>query len=225
MHTMSAHIRRCRNIVAGEIFNLAYTAKANVVASNCIFVHIPKNAGTSITKAFDLPTSNHYTAKELQWWMGRRSFDRFFSFCIIRNPYDRFLSLYHYARLERSIHHSVYPEDQRRKHSDYELLKSASLNDCADMLVENKLSKLWNPQTDWFLDDNDEILVNYIGHYETINQDFAFLTQRMCGEVRLLPTINSSQRKVPYTEELTEYARSAVDRFYKRDFKTLNYKL
>lgn len=223
MRNLSARICRCRNIVAGEVFNLVYTAKANILADNCIFIHIPQNAGTSITEAFNLPASNHYTAKELQWWMGRRCFNRFFSFCIIRNPYDRLVSLYHNTRLERSQPHAILADDHLREHTDYELLKDASLDQCADLLLEGKLSKLWNPQTDWFLDDNGEILVTYVGHYETLDQDFIFLTQQIQGAMRQFPIMNSSHRRIAYSGELTDYARAAANHFYRRDFATFAY--
>ncbi len=223
MSTLSNHVRRIRNIVAAEVFSCSYTAKANLMGKNCIFIHIPKTAGTSITQAFNLTTTNHYTAQELRWWMGSRSYGRFYSFCIARNPYDRFLSLYHYARLEHSTHHSVHPEDTRRKHSDYDLLKDASINECADLLRDGKLSALWKPQTDWFLDTNGDLLVNYVGHYETLEYDFALLSFHICGEVMLLPRVNESGRQLPCDQELTEYAITAIESVYARDLATLDY--
>ena len=72
-----------------------------------IFVHIPKNAGTSIELALKdyctaesllRPDTNpHETAVEARVRIGKEKFDEYFKFAVCRNPYDRELSYFFYA--------------------------------------------------------------------------------------------------------------------------------
>ena len=71
-----------------------------------IFIHIPKNAGTSIIKAmcprpereevvFD-KTIEEYKEYYGEYW------DEYKKFTVIRDPIDRFISAYKYARMKES---------------------------------------------------------------------------------------------------------------------------
>jgi chondroitin 4-sulfotransferase 11 len=74
----------------------------------CIFVHIPKTAGTSVEKILNTgteadfystkaPTLQHLTWLELK---NKLTFDysNFYKFAIVRNPYDRIVSEYEWRR-------------------------------------------------------------------------------------------------------------------------------
>ena len=65
--------------------------------------------------------------------------------------------------------------------------------------------------------------MNYVGHYETLEYDFALLSFHICGEVMLLPRVNESGRQLPCDQELTEYAITAIESVYARDLATLDY--
>ena len=72
-----------------------------------IFVHIPKNAGTSIELALKdyctaesllrPDTDPHETVLEVKARIGKEKFDEYFKFAVCRNPYDRELSYFFYA--------------------------------------------------------------------------------------------------------------------------------
>ena len=73
----------------------------------CIHIHIPKTAGTSITKAlhgkdFVLFDTNkkiwrqHATALETREHYGKEKWDSYFKFSIVRNPFDRLVSAYNW---------------------------------------------------------------------------------------------------------------------------------
>lgn len=65
----------------------------------CIFVHIPKNAGTSVEELLigsaTAPQSQHFTCRELRQH-NPTLYDAYYRFCVIRNPYDRLVSAYEY---------------------------------------------------------------------------------------------------------------------------------
>jgi chondroitin 4-sulfotransferase 11 len=66
-------------------------------SKKCIFVHIPKTAGTSVTDAlFGTPRPRH---RPLQWYEGMEPelYKEYFKFAFVRNPWDRLVSGYHYV--------------------------------------------------------------------------------------------------------------------------------
>lgn len=64
---------------------------------NAIFIHLPKSAGTSISRALALPSSRHVQAADYRT-TNPAKFARFFKFAFVRNPYDRLLSSYAFLK-------------------------------------------------------------------------------------------------------------------------------
>lgn len=62
------------------------------------FVHIPKCAGTSITRSlgFSNTTVEHRTLSSYVARQGYDNMQSFFKFCFVRNPWDRLVSWYYY---------------------------------------------------------------------------------------------------------------------------------
>src|SRR5690554_6741845 len=54
--------------------------------ANCIFVHVPKAAGTSVNKAIYGRTLGHYSACEIQEKFPKL-YERVFTFSLVRNPW------------------------------------------------------------------------------------------------------------------------------------------
>ena len=73
----------------------------------CLFVHIPKTGGTSIESVFGWYSGHrgeqdHRTILEYRKLLGT-NFDTYFSFSIVRNPWDRAVS--YYLDVKRDINH------------------------------------------------------------------------------------------------------------------------
>ena len=60
-----------------------------------IFVHINKTAGTSIEHALGLPFQ-HKTARQFINEIGLETWRTTFTFAVVRNPWDKVVSHYHY---------------------------------------------------------------------------------------------------------------------------------
>ncbi len=75
---------------------------------SALFVHVPKAAGLSVYQALDMdrPPDTHATATACQI-ADQAFFDNAFKFAVVRNPWDRLVSAYHYLSQA-----SAFPQDQ-----------------------------------------------------------------------------------------------------------------
>jgi chondroitin 4-sulfotransferase 11 len=67
---------------------------------NILFVHIPKNAGTSIINSLEMTNTEHYPLSVLQGYMDKETFDNAIKIAVIRNPWERMVSYYRYRQLK-----------------------------------------------------------------------------------------------------------------------------
>lgn len=80
----------------------------------CIFIHIPKCAGTSIEQfikdhgrndlqfigLYQNRSLHHLTAIELKIIIKEQIFHHYYKFSVVRNPYDRLLSEYYWTPIQ-----------------------------------------------------------------------------------------------------------------------------
>ena len=172
--------------------------------NNCLFVHIPKSAGQSIEQFFMdrlqldwdqdreiLYLQNnsdpargteklaHLSATEYVacGHLSQEEFSRLFKFSFVRNPWARILSEYRYRNYF-----------QHRSFRDF---------------VLNKLPKPgWDdkyrhvmPQYDMLHDNNGELLVDFVGRFESLQQDFDKVCEHLGIEESQLPHRNRSDKK------------------------------
>ena len=152
----------------------------------CIFVHVPKTGGTSIEDAFvsELGLSfeergqlliganpgnqgprriSHFTAVELleSGHITRKLFESYFKFGFVRDPWDRAVSTYKYLRI------------------------GGEFKRFACDILPNSLSKsayfgyFVRPQHAFLYDRNGECLVDFVGRFERLEQDFEIVSDRL----------------------------------------------
>jgi hypothetical protein len=187
-----------------------------------LFIHIPKNAGTSILKALGmglgdghLPWQAYKTVWPRRWYL-------YFKFAVIRNPWDRVVSNYLYARMERSFHHSIDGSTPHGLHPDYETLRDASFQSCVELIPTLKHPG-WLPQSEWICGPRGKMMMNYLCRYERLAQDFA----RVCKKLRIkaeLPLLNPSENKGSCWQDFyDEKTVTAVRRLYAVDIEQFGY--
>lgn len=140
------------------------------------------------------PRLAHLTAQEYlaYGYISDALFDAYFKFAFVRNPWDRLVSEYRYA-------HS-----QRRDFKTFLLKSFPGLED--DHYTEGvDHYRHVLPQHTFIFDDAGSLLVDFVGRYENLQQDFAYVCQR----VGLLPI------------KLRQRNKSVQDRYYKRMLKHL----
>jgi len=198
-----------------------------------VFIHVPKTAGSSISEALGLDASStrelHRPARDVLPFLKIVAPD-IISVAFVRNPYERFVSLYNFAREAESLYHSVKNPESAKfgKHADYDMLIDKNLEECAELLVEGKLGdrtvrlRTWHPQIDWLVDRDGKIMVDFIGHVETLEADLQKLSKLHGIAINPVPWKNKSGAQEAHLQ-LTERACELIRLYYKRDFEILGY--
>lgn len=197
-----------------------------------VFIHITKTAGTSLNQALDLnaPLHSplHRRARDVMPLVKKLA-PNVNSISFVRNPYARFVSLYTFARTDESPYHSTSRPESTPfgKHPDRDILLDKSLEQCAELLIQGKLSKPgWNPQVEWLTDKdgNDGVLiVDFIGRVESLSADLDRLQKNYGIVVKPVPWLNKSSEDRSGAPQWTERARDLIRLYYKRDFELLGY--
>lgn len=174
-----------------------------------IFIHIYKNAGTSIINALaPFATSQfpaHMKAPEIINAIGREAFDSYFSFAIVRNPWDWQVSLYNYM-LKNPIH---------RQH---ELVKALGR---FDKYIRWRCEEEVRFQKDFIYSSDNQLLVDFVGRFELLDADFQSICSRV-GISTSLPKLNVSNEN-PYQEYYTDETRELVRRTFDADITLFGY--
>ena len=187
-----------------------------------IFVHIPKAAGTSVCKAvFDCPESSHYTARCYRS-DNPMKFNDYFKFSVVRNPYDRLCSAYHYLK----------NGGDRLSEKD-KIFRDSFLNDFSDIndFVLNGLSSNeifsrphFDPQYEYIFDDNEKtLLVDFVGQVEDLEQVSQQLSKELGENIEVGHQNKTRSVTTNLSDCLTEQAKVKVYEKYKKDFDLLGY--
>lgn len=195
------------------------------ISKKLFFIHIPKTGGSSVEKALHLHPHQvsdaeeflsgtnkhlqHLTYNEASKRIKTEVFQKLNSFCIVRNPVDRF-----------------YSEFNWRKKIKHPLVNDMSVLDFAEYLMQMKLSEKleyechFRLQSDYFYNEN-----------QRINSVKVFRLENGMNEVKewLYGTLNIDidiphENKTNSKSNLkSQYIDDLVKEIYKDDFEKLGY--
>lgn len=194
----------------------------------CIFIHVPKTAGKSLLTLFGLPVMGRDYRGELEHiedpydhipvtrYAGRPYFDEYFKFAIVRNPWDRVVSAFHY--LDAGGANALDARFRQEHLAEYEGDFARFVDDLPRVLK----TRHFMPQTRLVCDEDGRILVDYLGRFENLAATVDLVAERCgLGEVTL-PYTNAS-RHAPYQEYYDDATRRRVAEVYARDVRLLGY--
>jgi len=219
-----------------------------------VFVHVPKAAGQSVEMFFlnglgetwqtrsrfllrknrDLSRGPerlaHLFAREYVefGYIAQHDYESYFKFAIVRNPWARIVSEYCFRGHARSFTF----RDFLTRH-----LPAPSMSDQYRHIV---------PQCDFLFDGNGRKIVDYVGRFENINEDFKPVCDRLGLKFDKLPHVNAEgnarrsqefgeqagarfasksvqQRHAHYSMYFDDFTRDLVAQLYRKDIEQFGY--
>lgn len=176
-----------------------------------VFIHINKTGGSSIEKALKLPFE-HKTAIEKIQEIGRHEWDRRISFAVVRNPWDKVVSHYHYRVYTNQTGmgdgHISFNDWVRRSYG------------CKDPVYYDQ-PKMFQPQAEWLKDADLNMCVKEILRFENLAGDFNVLAEKI-GKKVLLPHVKKTSHKC-YKDYYDADARKIIERVFQEDIDVFKY--
>ena len=183
-----------------------------------IFIHIPKNAGTSIKNYFGMggqkdiePLKQHDTIYDIKEKIPNK-YKSYGKFAIIRNPYDRMVSWFHYLKIKTNPTNFITGEVNEEQFEFKNNVDFQSwLKDPLKYFMYPK--EFLNTQCSW-IDDTVDIL-----KYENLKNDLENFFKK---EIKI-PHVNNSNHD-DYLAYYDDQCLNLVYEKYKEDFEKFNYK-
>jgi len=204
-----------RSLLNNEIQSFIDTFRTKLVIgnSNILFIHIPKCAGTSFSKALYGKQILHTTAKQYKKYFPK-SFDKLFKFTIIRSPIDRALSAYNFIKSCGSSDVSI----------DYKIIYKSKAFDNFENFVKIFLSKqenlyidnIFRPQSDFIFENNEQIL-DYVGLVDNLEEVLMMLREK--GYSVNLEHTNRQERPFFSQSGISEELRKQIISIYHSDWE------
>jgi hypothetical protein len=204
----------------------------------CIFVEVPKTGSSSIRDIIGASPQPHLNICQMQYnlghywtryggvanrlisagylllpekWRkesGQRMFASYFKFGFVRNPWDRAVSLY--LRKE-----GLQMRDQLTFAEFVGWMKYSSSTCVHPVPHANQL--------DWLVDPHGNVLVDFIGRFENLQNDWATIASKL-GVSQALPHQRKNPgREKPYTEYYSEETRQIIAERFKVDIAYFGY--
>ncbi|HVZ51734.1 MAG TPA: sulfotransferase family 2 domain-containing protein, partial [Pseudolabrys sp.] len=182
----------------------------------CIFIHIPKTAGSAIVESLFGAPSRHVPYTEYEK-ANPRKFREYFKFCFVRNPWDRLVSSYFYLRKGGA-------GGQDKVWADRHMPQYADFADFVRRWVNEDNIRTWvhfQPQHSFVCDESLRTRMDFIGRVETIEADFDHVRRRLDIDATLKFTNSSGHRH--YGEYYTDELRERVASVYADDIAIFGY--
>ena len=182
----------------------------------CVFIHIPKTAGQSIERVFlqwaglswddraalllrpnDDPAKGpprlaHLKARDYVrlGYLTQADFDAAFKFAFVRNPWARVVSFYHHLSAGKTFREYVMGEFRER--------------------TWREMAWFVGPQRDFIYDEAGALLVDFVGRFERLQDDFDEICRRLGRPATPLPRVNQAadHRKLYWGGDLRKMLRS-----------------
>ena len=206
-----------------------------------IFTHINKCAGSAVIHSLNTSCSDlvrqgngHETVlRNMEDCLGEPQ--EYFKFAFVRNPWDRVLSNYFYSiKIQWKAANWDFSEVKNLEFKDFvrkiydktfdwnktwRLFKSRR----RESIHESTIPLRWTSAYLWLVDSNNNVLTDYIGRFENLQEDFDIICEKIGIPKKQLDWVNKSKHK-HYSEYYDDETREIVAKNHKEDIKYFGYK-
>jgi Sulfotransferase family len=203
----------------------------------CIFVEVPKTGTTSIRSLIGSPPVPHLDIWQIafnmqHYWtsyggaanrlmsslylllppkkrieIGKKTFDAYFKFGFVRNPWDRVVSLY-------------------LRNEGLEMKEKMTFEEFVDWIkYSSSTCVIPGPHTnqlDWFVDPHGNVIVDFIGKFENMRSDWKIVADRL-GLPGELPHKRKNRDRKHYAEYYSEKTKQIIANKFKVDIEYFQY--
>lgn len=213
-----------------------------------IFIHIPKTAGTAINWAlqeksdlsfrkfyrklkyiyYSLVSPNmcftlytpkiqkHAKAKEIRSVLPEQIWEEYFTFAFVRNPWDLMVSSYEWWLQMAGMWPDLQDDIQKimKMKGFHEFIRSE--------YGLNRINEQYGNIYDWISEEDDEIIVDYVGKYENLDNDLDWIGRNLGFSEVVPPKINVTER-MPYRKYYDEETKKMVGERFEKTIEKFNY--
>jgi len=184
-------ISYCHNFIFFHIAKVAGTSVKEVLEEYCQYPEKfkikrpPKYKGGKKNPFFEMWVSTifHAKAKDLILDIPIDIWKNSFKFCFVRNPWDWQVSWFHFLL---TLKHDVRYKNLTDNFEQYLIWLSKTKNPYPRGAVKF--------QKDVITDDNNNFLVNFVGRYENLENDFSYICKTI-NVNKSLPHLNKTKHK------------------------------
>lgn len=200
-----------------------------------VFVHIPKTGGHFVMESLGfLPSENplawHHTFGDAIH-PRKRNIQAEESFSMVRNPWERLVSVYFYCMKKHRKDHIICGRKKHDKFADWiNCLKYEYGNKPPPKSAEEESDYFWlAPQYEWLFSESGRKVVKYIGKLEDHNNYFSHLRTKIpfCSNTLSLKKINKKNCS-DHCHYSVYYKKSStinfVENWYEIDISNFGYK-
>ena len=149
----------------------------------------------------------HSNARQIKQIIPNRLYNDYFKFGFVRNPWDWQVSLYFYMLKDKG-------------HYQHKLIKSFK---SFDEFIEWRVFKEKRLQKSFFVDKKGNLIVDFIGRYENLNEDFQKVLQIVGLEKEIMLEHTNKSNHDNYMSYYNEYTYKLIEEHFKEDIEMFGY--
>ena len=205
-----------------------------------LFVHIAKTGGTSIRDALSQYRWGHryaaaqFISNKMSQLCGHKIGSRFprhsriiaakeklpedffnglYKFAVVRTPWDLQVSSYHHIKRERP--HVMEGHETFASFMQWKFNPARAYQYHIDTSLQL--------QSDYLVDLHGNLLTNFIGYYENLQQDFDAICEHLAIATSILPHKRKATDRSSYQAYYTDKIKALVDNHFAQDIQLLGY--
>ncbi|MEX2525712.1 MAG: sulfotransferase family 2 domain-containing protein [Gammaproteobacteria bacterium] len=148
----------------------------------------------------------HISFRQIESYLSREVRDSYFKFAFVRNPFDRFISACFFLN---------------RKNPDF---RGREIITIKQLFQRDAFRRrmLILPQYQFLIDNADQIAMDYIGRYETLQESWNEICTHIGIKPEKLPEKNVSEH-ARYSDYYDTELKEAIEKFYSKDLELFRY--